>query len=121
MHSVSIEKDTRFVIWFKEDDSGVLCPQIRVETLGHTEGLGAVMVFKKDFVIVAAPAARRNSAGATAQQQGNNNQSRARDNKSKYQPEVSKGHHKSGKMSLQGAVTARNNGTSGGRVTHEYE
>ena len=63
MYSVSIEKDTRFVIWFKEDDSGVLYPQIRVETLGHTEGLRVGMVSKKDCVIVTALAARFNSSG----------------------------------------------------------
>ena len=74
-HRVDIEKDTRFVIFYKEDEFGHLYPNIGLETnyLVHSDGRAAVKgVIRDDCVVVLPPPRqeeRSTTAAATGRQQ----------------------------------------------------
>ena len=78
-HQVDIKEDTRVVIRLKADGTGVLCPDIGVESkyLVHSDGRAAVkMVLGDDRVVVLPPRQPANSM--QQQQQDNNKQPRPR-------------------------------------------
>jgi hypothetical protein len=75
-----IEKDTRIVIWFKEDDFGVLCPQIGLENkhLVHSDGRTAAIVPKDDCVVAFSLPRREEKPAAAAEGEDGQQQSAAR-------------------------------------------
>ena len=94
MHRFDIEKAIRIVIQFREDDSGVLCPQIGLENnySVHSGSRAAAIVPEDDCVVTFLAAAAWGEVNSTCNNRGTAAISRActararhrRGNKSMY-------------------------------------
>ena len=80
-----IEKDTRVIIWFKEDDFGVLYPQIGLENkhLVHSDSRTAAIV-PKDYGAIVLPRPQHEEKPTAAVTAGGQQRSAAREHRARH-------------------------------------